>query len=459
MSMDIMQTYRNSHPKSEALHKRALSLFAAEGSTHVGRLLDPYRPYITHAKASRKWDVDGNEYIDYTMGHGALILGHSHPAIVQAVQDQVAKGTHYGENHELEVEWAELIKSMMPSAEMLEFFPCGNEANMMAMRLCRSHTGRDKILKFKDHFHGWNDHLSPPNAAGILPGDNRINTVAIPAGDLNMLEKELSTKQYAALFTEGGGAALGGAQPLDIGFTKAIEDLANTYGTVWVMDEVVTGFRDHLSGLEQGWQSLADVHPDLTTLGKCIGGGLGAGAIVGRAKIMEELNPQKREHFIRHSGTWNANPLTAAAGVAACKLYKTGEPQRKAAEAAATLRKTCNEHFRSRGLSARLYSRSIVHLYIGPIDLDQGDDERIPTQDFSHVTNPRLDPIRQLLCLRLLQRGVATMGARAFVLSCVHTNDDIRLTADALVGSVEDMIADGSFLSTNSNTEAHRAYD
>ena len=136
----IEEEYINARPRSKKLHDQALNLFPAKGATHASRVLDPFRPYITHAKGSRKWDVDGNEYIDYVIGHGGLILGHSHPAIVKAVQDQVAKGVHYGENHELEIKWAELIIQMMPIAERIEFCACGQEANMMGIRLSRIYT-------------------------------------------------------------------------------------------------------------------------------------------------------------------------------------------------------------------------------------------------------------------------------------------------------------------------------
>ena len=145
---NVVDEYRKSHPESESLHKRAVEFFAGNGATHFIRILEPFRPYITRAIGSKKWDVDGNEYIDYVMGHGALILGHSHPLIVQALQEQAARGVHYGENHELEVEWAELIKSMMPWMEKVEFFACGNEANMMAVRLARLFTGRKKVLRY-----------------------------------------------------------------------------------------------------------------------------------------------------------------------------------------------------------------------------------------------------------------------------------------------------------------------
>ena len=159
---DIVEEYIGSHQKSQKLHERAKKVFAADGATHYIRLLEPFRPYTTHAMGSRKWDVDGNEYIDYVLGHGALILGHGHPAIVRAVQEQMAKGVHYGDNHELEIEWAELIQGMMPAMERIEFFSCGQEANVMAVRLARIFTSRRRLLKFEENFHGWADELAAP---------------------------------------------------------------------------------------------------------------------------------------------------------------------------------------------------------------------------------------------------------------------------------------------------------
>jgi len=443
---NLIEEYIKSHPKSKELHERALKIFAGAGATHTGRILDPYRPYVTHTKGSRKWDVDGNEYIDYVMGHGSLILGHAHPDIVAAIQEQVAKGTHYGENHELELEWAELIKSMVPSAERVEFFPCGNEANMMAMRLARAFTGRQKMLKFQHHFHGWNDHLSGPGATGTMPVDNEVNTVNIPAHDLDLLEKELKTGEYAALFTEGGGASLGGMQPLEPEFARAIPALCQKYGTVWVLDEVVTGFRDYVSGDKQCWQSVIGVKPDLTTTGKCAGGGLGAGVIMGRADIMEMFSPTKGKNRLAHSGTWNGNPLTSAAGIAACKLYKTGEPQRMAAENAAYMRKKGNEYLKANGISGRLYSRSITHFYIGPLDYEPEDDTLVPTKNYDNLKNPALNPMRARLCLHLLQRGVSTLGGRGFIFSCVHTKEDMDKTLEVLAESIDAMIKEGTFI-------------
>jgi len=437
MAIDkIVKEYIRAHPGSQKLHERAMKVFVADGATHGARILDPFRPYITHAKGSRKWDVDGNEYIDYAMGHGALILGHSHPAVVQAMQEQMVKGVHYGENHELEVEWAELIKSMMPMAERVEFCACGQEANMMAIRLARAFTGRKKILRFEENFHGWGDELVARGSLGVVAPEVNI----IPFNDLNKVEEELAKREYAILLTEGGGAHMAGQVPIDIDFVRALRDLTRKYGTVWLIDEVVTGFRD----APGGWQSIVGIKPDLTTLGKCIGGGLSVGAVVGRADIMDVLNPELPiEQRIRHTGTWNANPLTAAAGVAACKLYLEGEPQRKARELADYLRGKGNKVLKERSISGRLYSRSIVHLYLGPIDYEPSDDTMPPTKDFKQIMNPAMTAVKNELCLRLLQRGIATMGARMFIMSAAHTKEDIDRTVEAFGDSLSDMVAEG----------------
>ncbi|MBE9514014.1 MAG: aminotransferase class III-fold pyridoxal phosphate-dependent enzyme, partial [Chloroflexi bacterium] len=189
----LIEEYIRTHPESQRLHERAVKTFAANGATHSARIFDPYRPYITHAKGSRKWDVDGNEYIDFVMGHGALILGHSHPALVQAVQEQMAKGVHYGENHELEVQWGEMIKSMLPMAERVEFCSCGQEANMMAIRLSRIFTGRKRVLRLQENFHGWADELVHRGSAGVVADAVKV----IPFNDLGKVEEELAKREYA----------------------------------------------------------------------------------------------------------------------------------------------------------------------------------------------------------------------------------------------------------------------
>jgi len=434
---NIVAEYIRTHPESQRLHEQAKKSFAADGVTHFARLLSPFLPYITHANGTRLWDVDGNEYIDYSIGHGALILGHNHPDVVQAVQEQMAKGVHYSSNHELEIEWAELIKSMIPSAERVEFFACGQEANMMAIRLARFFTGRKKILRCEESsFHGWADELVAP---GTTPGVVSKQVKIIPAHDLESLERKLATKEYAILMTEGGGAFMAGRVPWDADFVRALRGLTEKYGTVWHIDEVVTGFRDSPGG----WQATIGVTPDLSSLGKCVGGGLASGALVGRAEIMDTLKPKApSQDFLRHTGTWNANPLLSAAGVAACKLYVGGEVQKRANQLGAYLRQKGNQALKERGINGRLYGKSIIHLYLGPIDYEPSDDTLPPTMDVGKLTAELAAKPR--LCLHLLQRGVLTMLARFFILSSIHTEEDIDRTVTAFGDSLDAMIAEGT---------------
>jgi glutamate-1-semialdehyde 2,1-aminomutase len=431
----IVEEYESAHPKSKEAHKRAVKVFAADGATHFARIFNPYRPYITHAQGSKKWDVDGNEYIDYVMGHGALLLGHSHPAVVKAVQEQSAKGFHYGDNHELEIEWAELIQDMMPSAERVEFFSCGQEANLMAIRLARVFTGRKKILRFLENYHGWADELVfPADSPGVY-----MDNIKIIPYDLDKVEEELSRGEYAILMIEGGGAHMCGQIPVDLEFVQALPGLAGKYGTVWHIDEVVTGFREEPGG----FQTRVGVRPDLTSLGKIVSGGMGAGALVGRADIMDAFSPKRpKNKRVIHGGTWNSNPLTCAAGIATLRLCQNGQPQEKARELASYFRKKGNSVLKERNVGGWLYGRSITHVYFGPFDFKPQDDTRPPTNNMDKImgksdTKPRL-------ALHLLQRGISTNLGRFFIFSCVHTEEDIDKTVHALAESLDAMVAEGT---------------
>lgn len=435
---NLVEKWEKSHPGSKKLHDKAVAYFTGNGATHSARILDPFRPYVTHAKGSHKWDVDGNEYICYVMGHGALILGHSHPAIVKAVQEQAAKGFHYGENHEMEIEWASLITGMMPVAERVELCACGQEANQMAVILSRGYTGRTKILRFENNYHGWGLEIGPYGSVGIYAPA----VTYIPMHDLARLERELNTKEYAICMIEGGGAIMAGALPWEPAFVKEIQALCKRNGTVFLIDEVVTGFRDSRGG----WQEVIGVKPDMTSLGKCSSGGFPVGVVVGRADIMDAFNPSRPlERRVVHHGTWNGNPLLCASGVAACKQYLNGEPQKKAAEIAAYLRDKGNAVLKRLGISGRLYGRTIVHLYFGPIDQESVDTWHPPTNDIKKLFNPALGSIRTKLCLHLLSRGVATMGARFFVMSGAHTRADVDQTVNAFEDSLKEMLEDGTF--------------
>ena len=434
----LVEEYIKAHPKSAKLHERAIKVFSASGATHQARILDPFRPYVVKASGSKKWDVDGNEYIDYVTGHGALILGYNHPEVVKAVLNQVAKGFHYGENHELEVQWGELIKSMMLVAEKVEFCACGQEANQMAIRLARLFTRRKKVLRFEENFHGWADEVAPLGTSGIVAPEVKI----IPMHDLEKLEAELATKQYAIVMTEGGGAHMAGQIPWDKAFINELSLLAKKYGTLWHIDEVVTGFRDD----KGGWQSIIGVKPDITALGKCTGGGLAVGAVVGREDIFEAFSPTiPLERRMRHSGTWNSNPVVCASGVAACRLYLDGQPQQKATEMATYLREQGNKMLREKNISGWLYGRTIVHTYFGPTEFDPTDEISPPTKDMRMIADQQVMSLKILLGLHLLHRGISTLSGRMFICSAAHSKKDIDQTVEAFASSLDSIIAEGSF--------------
>src|SRR5437868_12126257 len=168
----IIAAYRAATPGSAAASEKASRLFPS-GVTHDSRYIEPYGLYITRAQGPRKWDVDGNCYVDYFGGHGALLLGHGHPEVVEAVRRQISRGVHYGASHELEIEWAELIRQLIPCAERVRFTVTGTEATQLAMRVARAYTGKPKILRFAAHFHGWHDQVAfsdPAPPPGILQG-------------------------------------------------------------------------------------------------------------------------------------------------------------------------------------------------------------------------------------------------------------------------------------------------
>ncbi|MFC2163731.1 aspartate aminotransferase family protein [Acidobacteriota bacterium] len=436
MTDTLVEDYIKTHPKSQQIHSEAVAHFSGEGATHIMRISDPFRPYISHARGSRKWDVDGNEYIDYIMGHGALILGHSHPAIVRAVQEQMAKGVHFGENNEVEVELARLIKMLFPSSERVEFCSSGQEANLLAIRLSRLFTHRKKILRFAEHYHGWADELAPVGSAGVVA--NQVTL--IPSNDFQKVEKELSTRKYAALIMEGGGGILGVQTPLDIEFVQAIQEITRKMGTVWILDEVVTGFRS----APGGWQSQVGVKPDLTTLGKCLGGGLPVGAVTGRADIMDALSSRSvREKRMEHGGTWNAVPLVCAAGVAACRIYQTGYPQKKARNMAELFITEGNRILEERQLAGRIYGHSIAKLCLDSDGARTTGRDGIKEDSIADLFNSQSIPVKERLCLHLLQRGIATLEGSFFIFSAAHTKKDVRQTLETLSKSLDALLEEG----------------
>ena len=433
----LVRDYRNDHPRSAELHRTATGFFAARGATHFARVQVPFRPYITHARGSRKWDVDGHEYIDYVMGHGALMLGHSHPDIVRAVQEQAAKGLHYGDNHPLELEWSALIRRLMPAAQRIEYCASGQEANAIGLRLGRAVTGRTKVLRIRGNYHGWLDELTNVELPGVVAPEIAF----VPPNDLAALEERLAARDIAVLLVEGGGGFLAGKIPTQVSWYQALPELARKYGTIFMLDEVVTGFRE-ASG---GWQAVVGITPDITSIGKAVSGGMASGAVLGRADLFQPLDPDRAKKPISHGGTWNVVPITAAAGIAACNLYLDGAPQRTALAAGIAIRDGCNAALERRGVSGRMYGRSVLHLYFGPVNTPPG--AETPHTDFTKLLDPAVGRVTGRLDIHLLQRGIASMLGAVLILSSVHTGEDIERTITAFDQSIAAMLDEGTLTS------------
>jgi glutamate-1-semialdehyde 2,1-aminomutase len=445
--MSIEAIYCRRHGGSEARYRQAAELFPS-GVTHDARYVAPFPLYIERSAGARKWDVDGNELIDYWTGHGALLLGHSHPAVVAAVQQQMARGVHYGAEHELALRWATLVQRLFPSAERLRFTASGTEATMLAVRLARAFTGRSTIVRFQSHFHGWNDalthgmdtDLTPP--PGLLPAV--VEAALVLPADIEAVEEALHERDdIAAVILEPSGASYGMA-PLPDRFLRQLRQLTMAQGVLLICDEVVTGFRVAPGGVQQR----AGVAADLTTFAKILAGGLPGGAVGGRAEVMRHLafgdDDWNRVRKVRHNGTFNANPLSAAAGIATLDRVATGEPVVRAAELGKQLIDQLNGAIRERGLRgwAAYGDASIFHLVVGG---SQAAEPGTLAPDVSGTELKRGGDPRLLKALRLglNNHGVDLMRGRSGFLSAAHTDADIAATVAAFVATLDDMEAEG----------------
>ncbi len=435
----IVSAYRQKTAGSAKLSVRAREVFPS-GIVHDSRRLDPYEIYVTHATGSRKWDVDGNAYLDYYGGHGALLLGHSHPVVVEAVTRQLQRGTHYAACHELEIQWGELIQSLVPCAERVRFTSSGTEANLMAFRLARAYTGRPKLVRFSGHFHGWQDHGafgydshfdgSPP--PGVLK-EIADNVLLASADDIDATSRLLNDRDdIAAVILEPTGASFG-LQPIAPGLLTTLRTITSKRGIVLIFDEVVTGFRVTPGGA----QSYYGVTPDLATFAKVVAGGLPGAAVTGKKAILDLLDfdvaASKGFEKISHHGTFNANPASAAAGIAALSYIRDHGACETASQQAAKLRRHLNEIFSDLGISWAAYGlHSAVYVYTNP----DGDD--LDPRNFDALRYPvaklrgikKGDIVRKLR-LALLLNGVDVSSKPGGLTSCVHSDADIEQTADA----------------------------
>jgi len=311
---------------------RSQELFERAQQTIPGGVNSPVRafrsvggtpPFIARGEGARLWDVDGNEYIDYVGSWGPLLLGHRHPAVIQALEEALAIGTSFGAPTEREVELAELICEAVPSIEMVRLVNSGTEATMSAIRVARGYTGRDLTVKFAGCYHGHVDSLlvkagsgvatlGIPDTAGV-PTRFAETTVTLPYNSIDAVEEAFRKQgdKIAAVIVEPVAGNMGCVPPVD-GFLECLREQCTRHGAVLIFDEVMTGFRVAFGGAQQ----LYGVTPDMTTLGKVIGAGLPIGAYGGRREIMSKVAPSGP---IYQAGTLSGNPLAVSAGLAALR--------------------------------------------------------------------------------------------------------------------------------------------
>jgi glutamate-1-semialdehyde 2,1-aminomutase len=426
----ILEEYISKHPKSSERYDLGLAMFPS-GVTHDNRYVEPFPLYMDRGIGPIKWDIDGNEYIDYVSGHGSLILGHSHPAISDAVKKQIMAGTHLGACTEQEIRWGNAIKALVPSIEKLRFHSSGTEATLMAMRLARAYTGKSKIIKFQDHFHGWHDYAmaGSDNAVAGIALEILNTMVVIPSGDLAAVESILQNDHdIAAVILEPTGAHYG-QLPFDISsYLTGLRELTTHYGVVLIFDEVVTGFRASPGGAQERYE----IVPDLTTMAKIVAGALPGGVVGGRADIIDMMaftgnSDWDNNNRVYHPGTFNANPLSAVAGATCLELIASEPINRLADSMALQLKNGLNDIFSRLEVSGHAHGiASMIHVVMDDCDCDR----EICSMSHERIKNVTKSPLVTSLKRGLINNGVDIMGRDTFLVSATHSNTEIQNTLD-----------------------------
>lgn len=438
MLEEAKSLYERLTPSSKKLWMEALEAIPGGVTANI-KYYDPYPIFARKAYGSKLYDVDGNEYIDYCLCYGALVLGHGHPDVVSAIEKQLKDGgtSIFGTPHELEVLMARKIKQHIPCAEMVRFTNSGLEATLHALRIARAYTRRGRIAKFEGHYHGAHDYVlisvspllseigSPekpkpaPSTAG-LPDNVIKETVVLPFNDLDATLKILrgSVNDLAAVILE---PVARGFLPADREFLKGLREFTEENGVMLVFDEVMTGLRLGLGGAQEYY----GVIPDLTALGKAWGGGLPFGAFVGKREVMELASPLSATHDsgkLFHSGTYNGCPIVLAAGLATVEALERGEGCQRMIQTAERLKEGMAELFDSYNVDAQVvgvgsmfqpvFTRSIIKNYR---DVAKANTKRRITFD-----------------LELVCRGVYVRPGRTFYTSLAHNNDDVDKSLKAV---------------------------
>ena len=391
--------------------------------------------FIREAHGSRIVDADGREYVDYVMSWGPMMLGHSHPVVTEAIRQAAGRGTSYGAPTELEVEMAEIIIDAIPSLQMIRMVSSGTEAVMSAIRLARGYTGKNKIIKFAGCYHGHADSLLVKAGSGVatlgIPGSPGIPaalaelTITLPFNNIEAVEA--AVKQHgddlACVIVEPVAGNMGVVLPKP-GFLEKLRELTREQGILLIFDEVITGFRLAYGG----YQNLVHIEPDLTCLGKIIGGGLPVGAFGGRREIMEKLAPSGP---VYQAGTLSGNPIAMTAGLTTLQILRDNRDTYEMLD-----RRTfhlCDEMlalFKQKGLPVKInQAGSMFTLFFTPEDVfDFASASRSDTEGFARYFRG------------MLTNGInlAPSQFEAAFLSFAHTPDDVEMTLNACAQTLKD---------------------
>ena len=394
-------------------------------------------PFIASGKGSHLHDVDGREYIDYVGSWGPLVFGHAHPRVLDAVQQALAKGTSFGAPTELEVRIAERICDMVPSVEMVRMVNSGTEAAMSAVRLARGVTGRDGIIKFAGCYHGHGDSflikagsgaltIGAPDSPGVpssLAKDTLVARYNDPGSVAELFEEH--RERIAAVIVEPVAGNMGVIPPSS-GFLAGLRHICDRYRSLLIFDEVITGFRLGPGGAQERFGVL----PDLTVLGKIVGGGLPAAAYGGKRELMEQLAPTGP---VYQAGTLSGNPLAMGAGLAQLKLLEEENPWNLLEEISARLERGLRDALGQLGLNLTINRvGSMMTLFFTEPQV----------KDFADATRSDTDR-HAAFCLEMLQRGVylAPSQFEALFISTAHTDQDVERTIEAARASLEKVFA------------------
>lgn len=434
----ILERYLARTPGSARLAQEARHVLPG-GIVTDTRFFQPYGIYVDRAEGTRKWDVDGTEYLDFFGGHGANILGHSPPVMVAAVREAIGRGVQFAANQPMEIALAREVLRFLPRAERIRFTGSGTEATMLALRLARAFTGRRKIVRFASHYHGWHDHAASGYAGefdgtpapGILP-EIAGHTVLVRPNDSAQLERAVTEhgNDIAGFIIEPVGTHFG-VVPVAPAFLHQVQTAARSVGALFILDEVLSGFRIALGGA----QSVFGLQPDLTPLAKILCGGMPGGAVAGRAEVLDLLDFDETRRQgrpkVMHQGTFTGNPVSMAAGLAVLREIERTDACARAGFLGALARHRLNEMADAERLPMYWYGEfSIFHMLFGARpsdDLTPGEALKV----FLHRPQPLATRFR--MALNTLNVDINTKCSG--LLSSAHTEQDIETYVNAVAAA------------------------